>query len=147
MRFQADNHTCGPVSVANAMKCFGKRISIKKITNLCGTTQKQGTNEFGIQSALSQLGFEFDVVNCHTLEEAFAEIDAGVPIIASVVNSTHWCVFLGKIGKRTILFDPSNSDKNKKENGIHLMAKYELSKYWRGKDNKFYGIRIRLPKR
>lgn len=148
MRFQTKSGTCGPASIVNALRCFGKRIAERRIWPLANTDE-DGTDEEGMLNALTSLGYSTSEIKANTNKEAIWELNQALtlfPVILSVLQDKHWVTAIGKICDRYIIADPSRIEKSKQENGIYVMSRRELLKYWRhpnGEPAKFYGIVVR----
>jgi ABC-type bacteriocin/lantibiotic exporter with double-glycine peptidase domain len=147
MRFQTRSYSCGAAAVVNALRCFGKRIAERHIWPLADTTD-DGTDEEGILKALSSLGYSTSEVKSVTKKEAVWELNQALalfPVILSVQQEKHWVTVIGMICDRYIIVDPARTERSKAENGVIMMSRRELLKYWihPNGDVKYYGIVVR----
>lgn len=150
MRYQKDPYSCGPAAVINALRCFGKNLPERAVRVFSSTTPERGTDEHGIIAALRGLGFDGETFERSSFDEAFDEvrsnIDEGYPVILCIWYMQHWVTVVGSFGRdpgngtRLVVADPSNSDRNAKENGIKILTKKQLKKSWRSRDGKYFGI-------
>jgi len=108
-------------------------------------TTKDGTDEYGIISALRGLGFE---------GEAFELAQTGVdinlladsnwePVIICIQNLQHWVTVIGNVDAGLIIIDPARTINNKKEHGIHIVPWKELKKMWLTKKGLYTGITVK----
>lgn len=140
MRFQTKPYSCGAAAIVNALRCFGKRISERQIQILANTSKEYGTSEDGISNAIKSLGLIPTRFESNDKELAWNKVIKNFPIILCVMNSNHWVTTIGTIDDRIIIVDPTNTLLNKSENGIHIVRKQELLKYWKNKENKYFGV-------
>jgi len=147
MRIQRTAFSCGPLAILNAASALGVRLTEREIRLHTGTTKKEGTNSFGMLSALERLGFEFRQTNdhkhaaFHTLLESIVEGYVGV---LCVEEGNHWIAAVGVVGSRIVTFDSWNSAKNKSECGIDVLDQKQLMRWWsHGPANEYYGILFR----
>src|SRR5665213_283880 len=114
MRIQRSPFLCGPIAVLNAARALGVRLREREVRAHSGTTKKEGTNQFGVLSALDKLGFEFLEMNgtkqgaFHHLRDRIAEGWVGV---LCVEEGNHWVAAIGVVGDRIVTFDSWNSAK------------------------------------
>lgn len=143
MKFQSDKHSCGVFAVLNACYCIGKHATEKFVRSFTETTEL-GTDEFGIMRALVALEVKHEIVDSSSYNESFCALEESLSeshsIILCVDNYNHWVVCAGKFGNKFILFDSLNTKKNMKKSGFVLMSRKQLSKFWKSKEGKFYGI-------
>lgn len=150
MRYQMKPYSCGAAAVVNALRCLGKNISEKNVRKLAFTTEEKGTDEHGIISSLRQLGRDGTAFEFEKFDEAFSEleswIDEGYPVIICTWSMQHWVTVVGKMGRSPgngvsfIVVDPSNSERNTRENGVKVMTKKQLKVSWKSREKKFFGI-------
>jgi ABC-type bacteriocin/lantibiotic exporter with double-glycine peptidase domain len=147
MRLQRGPGTCGAAVIVNCLRVFGKKIPQKRIENLAGTTPELGTNEDGILTALAALsyvGHPFQEKSKNKAIEWLDEILQQGPVILSVDSANHWVAVIGKTVDRYIVIDSTNTQKNLKENGIHMQSKKDLLLHWYNKtDKNLYGISVK----
>lgn len=147
VRYQTTKYSCGPASIANALKCLGKKVQEKNIIKLSNTTKKLGTDEHGIIKAITELGYNNNSFTTTNNNIAWnwikKELYNGNPVILCVYNWSHWITAIGIMGDLIILIDPARTKRNKKENGILTLNKRDLIKTWKNKQSKnFYAIQI-----
>jgi len=148
MRYQAKSYSCGAASIVNTLRCFGKKIAEHHIWPLANTNE-HGTDENGIIAALSYLGYSTSIIASNTRKEAIWELDQALalfPVILSVQQDRHWVTVISKTCGRYVVIDPANTDRSIRENGVYIMNKNELLKYWLhpyGEPAKYYGIIVR----
>ena len=144
MRYQKTNYSCGAAAIANALRCFGKKIPERTLIKL-SETNKDGADEHNIRKALTSLSYPHQEIAANTPPAILdPTLNSGQPIIMSVDNAKHWVTVIGKVGDRYILVDSTNTIVNKKENGVHLISRRELLRRWRCKNEpyKYYGISV-----
>lgn len=143
MRFQKEPGHCGVTVIANALRCFGKKVSEKKIRALTNLDE-EGVDEVGIKKALEELGFLGIEFTPGTKAAALLSLGNQFPSIICVDNWNHWVLLLGKVQDRYILIDSSRTVKNTSENGIHVVSEKELLKRWKNKGEAvpFFGIHV-----
>ena len=147
MRFQTKSYSCGSAAIVNALRCFGRRIAERHVWPLADTTD-DGTDEEGIVNALASLGYSTSLIQTSTKKEAVWELNQATslfPVIISAERERHWVTIIGKVCDRYIVVDPARTLRSKRENGVFMMNKRELLKYWlnpNGND-KYYGVIVR----
>lgn len=126
MRYQTTEYTCGPTALQNALRCFGVKLGIDELVRLCGTTP-DGTDENGIKSAISGLGYRF--IECSTNERTEARewlrvcFEEGLVVIACTNHHEHWvCICRGPLCDRVLLIDSDRTRANLAENGVHSIT-------------------------
>ncbi len=141
MKFQAKNWSCGPAAVINGLRCLGIKVSEKEARLLAGTTAKDGTDTPGMLLAINRWakGESFDVVG---FDAAVELIDP--PTIICVHGWKHWVTVIGITGSRFIVADPSTAKRNKAENGIRIMTRVQLKKWW-AHGRTYSGIIVSTP--
>lgn len=133
MRLQRAGHLCGPLAILNAARALGVRLTEREIRLHTGTTKKEGTNQWGILSALEKLGFEFEEIKTDKWT-AFNSLRGmlmnGYAGVLSVEDGRHWAAAIGVIGPRIITFDSWNSAANKSECGVDVLDGRQLLRWW-----------------
>lgn len=150
MKIQRTPYTCGPVSIVNALRVHGKKISERVVRAHTGTTKKDGTTEHGIMNALERLGcspeffletkaMAFDVLHSHVTD--------GNPVILSVEEGRHWATAIGVVGDRVVVFDSWKAKWNLDENGVWVMDRKRLTKWWIPAEGteRYFGIVVNKP--
>jgi ABC-type bacteriocin/lantibiotic exporter with double-glycine peptidase domain len=134
----------------NAAKCFRKNLSENVVKKFTMTTKKDGTGDFGITTALREFGFEYDTIDTKLWDEALDfvmnSLCFGSPVIICSHNLQHWMVVGGMIGNDFIVFDSSNSKRNKKEHGVRIIEANRLKRIWKSNCNRLFGIRVKEAK-
>jgi ABC-type bacteriocin/lantibiotic exporter with double-glycine peptidase domain len=146
MKLQRGPGTCGAAVIVNCLRVFGKKIPQKRIESLAGTTPEHGTDENGILTALASLSYVGLPYQGPAKLKAIEWLDDALhagPVILSVENGNHWVAVVGKAVDRYIVVDSTNTKRNLKENGIHVLSKKELLRQWYNKtDRLLYGIAV-----
>lgn len=147
MRFQSLAWSCGPASIVNAARAFGKRVSEARVRKLAGTT-RDGTDEAGLISAMRSLGYTASSHWSADQTAAWSFVRANVldgkPCLLCIDSWGHWVTVIGIVGDRVLLSDPANTQKNVKENGLHSLSRRDLLKRWRcpNQESPFYAIAV-----
>ena len=141
MKFQQLAYSCGPASIVNALRCFGIRKAEKTIRKTSNTNPKNGTSEEDMIRVLTDLGFRVNKHEQGNFTKAWkwlhTQVREGHPIIISVRNWSHYVAVIGSIGDRIIIADPDGAS-HKKENGILVLNKRRLKKFWYHTTEKLY---------
>lgn len=149
MKFQRTTWKCGVYALMNALRCFGTKVSEKRIMAHTSTNKNDGTSEFGILNGILRLGFDQKEIKATSQEEAWAElvasIEVGNPVIINTENARHWVTVIGLIGDSVIVFDSDVilDAENKKENGTRVFDYVKLFKWWNKVDGHYYGISVK----
>mgnify|MGYP003428555599 CR=1 FL=1 len=150
MRYQKHPYSCGAAAVVNAVRCFGKRVAEMKVRSFSSTTKEDGTDEHGIIAALRGLGHDGESFSTGSkdaaLDRLFVSLADGHPVIICTQNMQHWITVIGYIGVDSgnimyVVADPTNTQRNKEENGVHVLSPKLLKKSWQARDGKYFGIR------
>lgn len=145
MNFQLPGGVCGPAAIVNTLRCFGVRVSQRKVKKLAGT-DANGTDEFGMITALSELGFYGTEYLSKVKTEALTWLTHALgsgPVIICVDGWGHWVTVIGKSADRFIVVDSSNTIYNKRENGVHVYTGRDLIKRWYNKrEGSLYAIAV-----
>ena len=150
VRYQKDHYTCGPASIVNALRCFGKKISEYKVRQFTSTTLEDGTSEDGICDALRSLGFKPTHFETQDKKLAWMWLSSSLdarevqPVIIFVSNWNHVVTCIGILGKsKIVVFNSDYGPGNSRENGTHVFSKREIMKKWKhSKNGTFSGISI-----
>lgn len=149
MRYQRNPYSCGAAAVVNALRCHGRRVSEIRVQALAGTTAADGTGEQGIVAALRELGCGAASFETQSVTEAMTwlegSMEEGVPVIVCTQQLQHWVTVIGMVGTRFVVVDPSNSKRNRAENGVHVVPRFVLRRSWQARDGTYFGIRC-LPR-
>lgn len=151
MKYQTKPYSCGPASVVNALRVYGKKVSERNLIKACGTIPSgpdDGTTEVGIKAGIVEYGFTYSDYEAHSQKSAWDWMEhqliiTKAPVICCVNQWSHWVTVIGKAAERIVLIDPSNAMINKKENGIQIMSKKDFLKKWNCKaDKAYYGCAV-----
>lgn len=127
--------SCGPAAVVNAVQALGKRVTEGRVRSLAGTTEETGTDEDGLIVAVRGLGLTATAHHSSHSADAWSFIRAnamdGRPCLICVDSWGHWVTVIGTVGDRIVVFDPANTKKNAKENGISVLSRTQLLRRWR----------------
>ena len=151
MRYQQRPYSCGAAAVVNALRCYGKRIPEKLVRSRAGTTKKDGTQEEPMKEALKSFGFTGDSFDHRVLATAVDELQVhvgfGRPIVICVQKDQHWVVIVGMLGPdRYVVIDSARTEYNKEENGVRVLSRKQLSKFWKNKRGVYSGFAVKkLP--
>lgn len=150
MRLQQDSYSCGVLAIVNAMLCYGRKISERRIKAHSRTTFQGGTDEKGMLAALEALGSKGSKVleskiRAIVFEELDAHLAAGDPAILCVDEYSHWIAVIGKLGDKYVVFDSLNSKKNAQEHGVHVLTKGLLGRRWKSSKGPFFAILCKRP--
>ena len=144
MRLQRAPFLCGPLAILNGARALGIRLTEREIRLHTGTTKKDGTNAFGMLSALERLGLEFRGMNgtkATAFDHLLESIIEGYVGALCVEEGNHWIAAIGAVGNRIVTFDSWNSFMNKKECGVDVLNQKQLIQWWaHGPTNEYYGI-------
>ena len=141
MKFQQLPYSCGPASIINALRCFGIRKAEKTIRKTSNTNTKNGTSEEDMIRVLTNLGFRVNKHEQGQYAKAWKwlhnKLKDGNPVIISVRNWSHYVAAIGIIGDKIIIADPDGSS-TKSENGVLVLNKRRLKKFWFHTNQKLY---------
>lgn len=150
MRLQPDSYSCGAMAIVNACKALGMKCDVNRVRKLAQTDPQDGTDEHGVQQALTELGLQWSVLEGNSDQHFWALITEAVrvgdPVIVCVDGVDHWLAVVGALGAdRVVVFDSERTGENLRENGVwtydaQQMADRcatELGQTWR------YAIRVR----
>lgn len=148
VKYQQTSFSCGAAAIINAVRCLGKKIPERTARAIAGTTPEDGTSPEGIVQGLETLGLQGEIFEKWSAQEALSELIKTTPAIICTQNAQHWVVVIGTIDKdkRFIVIDSSRTQKNMKENGIHVLTERELRKVWQTKGDKYFGIIVKRKK-
>lgn len=125
VKIQPDNYSCGIYSVINALLVYGENLSREEIKPLTGTTSREGTDEKGIQKALTELGYRYKVYTTKKSDNAWRWIlnnSKNRPLIL-YLDKNHWLVVAGRVKNKVILIDSCSS--------AEIIGKKELLLRWK----------------
>ncbi len=157
MIYQSKEHTCGPASIVNALRCFGVNKSESTIARYCGTTAKNGTDQHGIRQGIARAGYSSDIWHDSSTEASTAWLVhmhiQGYPTILCVDDWEHWvCCTHGYRPGQVFLFDSAVNCANRAENGVHSLNLNQTVNRWGAKkkytstyEYRYYGIVVGGP--
>lgn len=139
MKYQELNYSCGPASIVNALRSLGIKKTEKSIRKTSNTNPKNGTSEEDMIRVLTDLGFRIRKHEQGQFVKAWKwlhnKLKSGSPVIISVRNWQHYVAAVGIIGDRIIIADSAGPNA---ENGILILDKAQLKKFWYHKREKLY---------
>lgn len=151
MRYQSTSYSCGAAAVLNASRCFGKRTSERMIRSVAETTP-DGTDDLGIVKALNTIGlvgYAFEEIDpdqaIYRIREELRWLN---PTIICTQNLQHWVLVAAGTDNfnRYMIIDSARTQKNIKENGIHILSEKELKQAWQTRQGLFFGIHVARKK-
>jgi ABC-type bacteriocin/lantibiotic exporter with double-glycine peptidase domain len=124
IKTQPDNYSCGIYSIINALTVYGEELSREEVKPLTGTT-RNGTDEKGLQKALTELGYKYRVYQTKNKNNAWRWVlnNAKNKPLILYVDGDHWLVAAGRIKNKIILLDSVDN--------AHIVGKEELLKRWK----------------
>ncbi len=150
-----DSPNCGPVSLCNALRCFGVWLTEERAVQLCGTSE-DGTDERDLMRALGLLGVQSWELTEYSRGAAqqmlMAAIRCGEPCVIAIDDYGHWVSVIGNLGHdRVVVVDSTNEGDNPDELGTWVISLDELCDRWEcspevaGDDAPFYGLCLVNP--
>lgn len=149
MRRQTSDNDCGPTAIANAFEVHHRRVGLRGLRELVGTT-REGSDETDLIRALLAYGCGVDAFSGDGALQAGAWIldasAAGRPVILCVDRWDHWVTTIGAIGRQVTIYDPARDT-----GGAFVLRLEDLRRRWeaakrvRGRGPRFYGIAIAPP--
>jgi ABC-type bacteriocin/lantibiotic exporter with double-glycine peptidase domain len=110
VRRQTADNDCGPTAIANALEVHHRRLGLRGLRDLVGTTG-EGSDEHDIMRALLAYGFGVDE---HAGDSPLAARDwlldsiaAERPVLLCVDRWDHWVTALGACGRQVVIYDPA----------------------------------------
>lgn len=147
MKYQRRPYDCGVAAIINAIRCYGKKMSYKRVIAHSATTPEDGTNEHGIKNAIERLEFIHEEIRTDTKGEAFdalcKNLRDGYPCILLLDRGQHWATAIGLLYDAVVVFDSQRTKANKSENGCHVYHRSHLMKRWTMYDGKYYAIVVK----
>ena len=111
MRRQCGDYDCGPTALANAFEVHHRRVGLRGLRHVCGTTEALGTDEDGLKRALALYAGGWDEHAGDDPRAARAWLDAslaaGRPAVLCVDRWQHWVTAVGAIGGQYVVYDPA----------------------------------------
>lgn len=113
MRRQTSDHDCGPTAIANAFEFHHKRIGLRGLRDLVGTTAEtpEGGDEHDIMRALLAYGSDVDEHASGDARRAWVwlleSLDADRPVLLCLDRWEHWVTAIGRAGRQVVVYDSS----------------------------------------
>lgn len=159
MRRQRGDHDCGPTAIANAFEVHHRRIGIRGLRDVCGTTS-DGSDETDLIRALLAYGCGVDVHAGDSPREAHVwlleSIAAGRPAILCLDRWSHWVTAIGAAGRQVVIYDPA-SWQDWRPSGTGVLRFADLRRRWEAGRRvqraggapgvRFYAIGVGAPER
>jgi ABC-type bacteriocin/lantibiotic exporter with double-glycine peptidase domain len=153
MRRQTADHDCGPTAIANALEVHHRRVGLRGLRELVGTTD-DGSDEHDLIRALLAYGAGVDE---HRGRCAFAAREwlaestaAGRPVLLCVDRWQHWVTLIGAVGAQLVIYDPA-----RETGGVSVLRWKQLAQRWEAARRaaraagspgvRFYGIAVGPP--
>ena len=143
MIYQRKIGWCGAATVCNALRCYNRKVTQRRVCLLAGGGSKEGLDEHDLIQALSALNHSTSTISTDKESDAIGTLQFEArshPVIISAEKEDHWVVVIGVLGDRFILFDSNRTLRNKAENGVQVLTPGKLARYWVGKGGKYFGI-------
>lgn len=106
MILQADDFSCGPCAVVNALEAMGRRVTKQHAVDLAETTFRSGTSETHVIAALAALGHDSAPIDRETLYRGvISSVVSGSAVILYDPSRDHWLAVVGACGDRAIAYD------------------------------------------
>lgn len=159
MIYQELRYTCGPASIVNLMKAYGRNYSERYIADLAKTNSySRGTTNKRLIKTIKKLGihaFQRKYADHRTAFKALdkAILEFGQPCILTVDNGYHWvaCLSAHKGGftsrgrNQYLIVDSGWGYHNKLENGVRFYSRPKLKRRWYS-DHEGYHVVFTCPK-
>lgn len=149
MRRQTGDHDCGPTSIANAFEYHHRRVGLRGLRDLCGTTISDGTDEHAIVRALVAYGCGVDEHAGDDARAALAwvreSLEADRPVLLCVDRWEHWVTVIGA-QRQFVIYDSGPE-----HGGTFVLRDKDLRRRWeaakrvRGRAPRFYGLAVGPP--
>ncbi len=147
MIFQDAKNDCGATAVVNALAALGIHVKADNVRVDAGTT-RLGATEHGLFQAIERAGAVFEGIDL-PLKYAYPmlhrHLTRGGSGVILVEGGEHWVAAIGVLGDRIIFFDSENIKANRKVNGLHVVSRENLRRFWPPYDKKRYAILISKP--
>jgi len=115
---------------------YGEDLSRQEVESLTSTTKRNGTDTAGLKSALTKLGYNYQIYETTIANNAWRWVltnSINYPLIL-YVDKEHWTVIAGRIQNKVIMLDSVAS--------ALIVGKEELLKRW--KDKTYWGMKITM---
>jgi hypothetical protein len=143
LRFQQTDFYCGPAALQNALLVLRQYVTQRRIADLAGTTDADGTDEEGLKRAAVALGYGIDEMSFAAPGPAWeflrGSLLAGRPVIVCVDRWSHWITAIGGCGPQVLVAEPARYAYSVRENGILVVNRDWFLRRWRA------GRRVRGP--
>lgn len=153
MRRQTGDHDCGPTAIANAFEVHHRRVGLRGLRDLVGTTA-DGSDESDLIRALLAYGAGVDEHAGDTARAAELwlreSLAAGRPVLLCFDRWDHWITAIGVVGNQFVVFDPA-----RETGGAFVLRFKDLRRRWEAARRvrraagapgvRFYGIAVGTP--
>lgn len=118
----------------NALRArWGHRVAEQNIRGLAGSTPA-GTDEGGIKSAARALGYKvvehWGSSRTESWDWLHGTLRSGKPVVLCLDAWEHWATAFGLLGDMVCIYDPARWQKNRAEDGIHVLDRSKLLYRW-----------------
>lgn len=129
MRRQTADYDCGPTAVANALEFHHRRIGLRGLRDVCGTTP-DGSDEDDVTRALLAYRCGVDELAGDDPRAARAwlvdTIAAGRAALLCVDRWGHWVTAIGGAGPQVVIYDPARGPAG----GARVLRFKDLRRRW-----------------
>lgn len=109
MRRQTASNDCGPTAIANALEVHHRRLGLRGLRDLVGTTGEGSDEDDLIRALLAyRCGVDVHAGDVPRAAEAWLleSLGAGRPVLICVDRWDHWITVLGRVGRQFVIYDP-----------------------------------------
>lgn len=108
---------------------------------------RNGTDDWQMLEAIRGLGLVAEALLAENRSAAWAfirsSLSSGRAVVICIDNYQHWVAAIGVCGEQVIVADPSGSQRNMHENGVHSLGRVELLRRWQHRNRgEHYGIAL-----
>ena len=127
--FRQSASFCGPASLVSLLGYYNIKMSEKELGELCGTSEKYGTEPEAVLNTLKKLGFNALAKQFGTWDELKGLIDRGTPVIIDwwsdygAPADGHYSVVYKMTDKTISMMDPEIG-------GFRKMTKAKFMRQW-----------------
>jgi predicted double-glycine peptidase len=154
---QCRSYTCGPASIANAIRQLGKNIFEDDVVDAIKKFHKnweirKGTDAPDMRRAIRHFGYK-PIWRKWFRYEDFREamkwlrenLRNNIPVILSVDNNEHWVCALAETRDRIVINDPNVTSRTFSFLGLSRLKQRWWCVYNKGKSQEYFGITV-VPK-
>lgn len=138
---QETSYSCGAASLGYALCAIGIEVKEEKLRDLSDTT-RDGADENQLGTALEELDVDYSEDHEASFAGLMKTLRSGRPCLLCVDDWEHWVAVIGALGDYVVMRDPQNTSENIAANTVHVLDEEELTKRWRGPDDKFYLLKV-----